>query len=264
MSGSSASSDFSTFIGDVYARWTLDCLVEIGYAIAVDFVNRPQLYQSDVIPDNIVRLRMSYGTTPAFPNAAQRQGIMAPIFGRSDGLKPDATNASSSFQMARKKLIDACIAYSERAVDTGIPMLEERVRSALVPLTAQLFGLRGRSLELGGGQIQTITGAMFDILVSPGVTQVFSVTEVQRDWPLHSIDPNGAKLVETAGVTLALSPDYKLSYTRFVLLQRVAQEGARALSVVVTTDPKSESQLQSLITQCYTWGTSLRDFQQAS
>src|SRR5215467_13710866 len=103
-------STFQDFVGDIYARWTLDCLVEIGYAISVDFVNRPYLYKGQDIPDNIVDLRISYGSDPGFPNTVQRQAIMLPIFGRSDGLKPDATSTTPvwPFQIARKNLIDAC------------------------------------------------------------------------------------------------------------------------------------------------------------
>src|ERR1700730_13067921 len=120
-----SSNDLLAFISRLYAQWSLDCLVEIGYAVSVDFVTRPQLYQSDDIPDRIVQLRMSYGTDAQFPNTAQRQAIMMPVFGRSDGLKPDASTASAPFHIARKKFVDACVAFSERAVDSGVAMLEE-------------------------------------------------------------------------------------------------------------------------------------------
>src|SRR5215475_10456017 len=70
------SANYPAFVGDVYARWTLDCLVEIGYAIALDFVNRPQLYLGSDIPNEIVTLRISYGTDPLFPNTVQRQAMM--------------------------------------------------------------------------------------------------------------------------------------------------------------------------------------------
>src|SRR5262249_4317599 len=149
--------DFLTFISRLYAQWTLDCLVEIGYAISVDFVTRPQLYLGDDIPDRIVQLRTSYGTDAQFPNTAQRQAIMAPIFGRSAEPKPDASTASAPFHIARKKFLDACVAFSERAVDSGISMLEERVRSAVVPLRAHFQGLAGKSIRLTGNQMKAIS-----------------------------------------------------------------------------------------------------------
>jgi hypothetical protein len=101
------------------------------------------------------------------------------------------------------------------------------------------------------------------ILRSAGVAQVFGVPQADAQWPEGSDDPNGAKLVEAVGVALSLPADYKLNSTKFILLQRVAREGALALPLVLTTDPNSETALLALISQCYTWGTSLRDFQQA-
>ena len=258
-----SANDFPSLIGELYARWTLDCLIEIGYAVSMDFVARPQLYLSDDVPESIVDLRMSYGTDPTFPNTAQRQMMLTPVFGKSDGHTPDASTGTAPFHVARKKLIDACISFSERAVDTGVAMLLERIRSALVPLRAHLEGLNGRSLRLSSQQIQTVSNTAIDILKATEVARVFSVSPADDKWPFESIDPNGAKLIENAGSKLALPQDCTLSYTRFILLQRVAQEGARTLPLVLTTDPTSEQALLALITHGYTWGTSLRDFQQA-
>jgi hypothetical protein len=264
-----ANDDLSTVIGRLYAIYTLDCLVEIGYAVSVDFISRPQLYLSDDIPDAIVDLRMSWGTDAHFPNTIQRQAMMMPIFGRSDGLKPDASAITLPFHLARKKLLDACVAFSERAVDTGIAMLEERVRSALVPLRAHFEALgeqngqAGKSLRLTATQqIESISESAISILLAPNVAKVFSVSPADSGWPFNSTDPDGAKLVENVGTKLPLAQEYKHGYTKFILLQRVAQEGARALPLVLTTNPDQESELLALISQVYTWGTSLHDFQQ--
>jgi hypothetical protein len=54
----------------------------------------------------------------------------------------------------------------------------------------------------------------------------------------------------------------KLGYTKFILLQRVAQEGAQTLPLLLSANLNDEAQLLALISQAYTWGTSLRDFQQ--
>jgi hypothetical protein len=66
---SSSSSDFFALIGDLYTRWTLDGLTEIAYAIATDFIVRPQLYQTDDIPDAIVNLRLEPCGTLAAPTS---------------------------------------------------------------------------------------------------------------------------------------------------------------------------------------------------
>jgi len=255
--------DFPSLIGHLYATWTLDCLIEIGCAVSVDLITRPQLYLSEDIPDTIVDLRMSYGTDARFPNTAQRQAMMMPVFGRSDGLRPDASTNTAPFYISRKKLVDACIAFSERAVDTGIAMLEERVRSAIVPLRAHFEAFRGKSLRLTAQQMNAISNTVVSILQSPDVAKVFSVSPPESGWPFDSDDPNGAKLVENAGLVLPLPQECKVGYTKFILLQRVAREGVQALILVLTADPNSDKELLSLISKVYTWGTSLLDFQQA-
>ena len=254
---------FASLVGGLYSVWTLDCLVEIAYAISIDFIARPQLYLSNDIPDAIVDLRMTWGTAVTVPNTAQRQSLMMPIFGKSDGLRPDASTGSAPFHVARKKLIDACVAFSERAVDTGVPMLEERVRSALIPLQAHFQGLRGKSLDLAAvRQMNPIAITAVSILQSEDVARVFSVTPPDSNWPFNSDDPNGAKLIENVGASLPLPPECKIAYTKFIVLQRVAREGALALGSVITVNPSVESELLALISAVYTWGTSLRDFQQ--
>jgi hypothetical protein len=265
-----SSGNFATLVARLYSIWTLDALVEIGYAISGDFIARPQLYLSDDIPDAIVDLRMAWGTDARFPNTAQRLAMMTPIFGRSDGLAPDVSTGTAPFHVARKKLVDACIAFSERAVDTGIAMLKERVRSALVPLRAHFDALAeqghaGKSLRLTASlQMGPMSNTAVSILLAPDVAKVFSVSAADAQWPFQSTDPNGAKLIESVGTQLPLAQDYKLGYTRFILLQRVAQEGERALIRVISANPDSDDDLLALISQVYTWGTSLRDYQQAT
>jgi hypothetical protein len=257
--------DFPSLIGHLYATWTLDCLIEIGYAVSVDFITRPQLYLSEDIPDAIVDLRMSYGTDARFPNTVQRQAMMMmPVFGRSDGLRPDGSTGTAPFHITRRKLVDACIAFSERAVDTGIAMLEERVRSAIVPLRAHLEAFRGKSIRLTTQQMNAISNTVVSILQSPDIAKVFSVSPPESGWPFDSDDSNGAKLVENAGSVLPLPQECKVGYTKFILLQRVAREGSQALMLVLAANPNPEEQLLALISKVYTWGTSLRDFQQAS
>jgi hypothetical protein len=261
---------FATLVGRLYSIWTLDALVEIGYAISVDFITRPQLYLSDDIPDAIVDLRMSWGTDARFPNTAQRLAMMTPIFGRSDGLAPDASTGTAPFHVARKKLVDASIAFSERAVDSGIAALKDRVRSALVPLRAHFdalaeLGHAGKSLRLTATlQMGPVSNTAVSILRAPNVAKVFSVSPPDAQWPFQSTDPNGAKLIESVGTQLPSAQEYKLGYTKVILVQRVQQEGERALIRVINANPDSDDDLLALISQVYTWGTSLRDYQQPS
>jgi hypothetical protein len=130
--------EFPEIAAKLYGQWTLDCLGDISNAIANDVVARPQLYQSDDIPDDLVTFRMSYGTASHFPNPTQRQAMMAPILGQSDGRASGATSGSgikSSFQIARKKFVDACAAFAQYASDIERSVLEEEVLTQNGPST---------------------------------------------------------------------------------------------------------------------------------
>jgi hypothetical protein len=256
--------------GSLYAKWTLDTLIELAYAVSSDFINRPQLFTGNDIPPEIVDLRMSYGAHRGYPNTQQRAAMLMPIFGRSDGLKPtDASNSVAPFILARRKFFEACIAYSERAVDTGLSMLEERVQSSIIPFRAFFESIDGQSVSLSARQIGDIMDVVTKILRSSGVAKVYGASAIDSedsDWPWvgedHTINSSGAKLVEAASNVLPVPQDSKMSYIKFILLQRVAQEGSRALSKVGAVHAKEKEAIRELINHGYIWATSLRDFQQ--
>ena len=262
---------FGTTVGLLYVSWALDMLNELAYAVSLDFANRPQQYVDEAIPDSVADFRVAYGTDRHFQNTAQRQAMMLPLLGRSDGLKPDAGAAASAFYQGRKKFFDACTAFAERAVDTGVDALEQRVRSALVTFQTPLNMLNGRSFRL----TSKLLGKMFEqsvaVLRSRGVAKTFGQDPPGDDWPVAPAtfeaisDANGAKVVEGVGMLSGIPADYRLSSARFILLQKVAQEGGKALPVILSTDSvNAESDvLAKVIAQGYAWATSLRDFQGA-
>jgi hypothetical protein len=246
----------------LYAGWVLDGLIELAHAVSIDLAARPQLYTGDDIPDFMSRLRISYGSDVFFADLDQRRAALLHILGRSDGLKPDATTAAAPFFVARKKFLDACTAFSERSADSGLPMLEDRVRQSVIPLRAHFDGLRGKALDLAASQFDNEFRVAVEVLRSAGVAKVFGLAPAQAHWPLDDLDANGAKLVEAIGRELPVGPDYSLNFTRFILLQRVAQSGQAALTRVLGADPTA-GDLTPLITEGYAWATSLRDYQSA-
>ncbi len=252
--------EFSVAAENLYAYWTLNCLPEISYAVSNDAVARPQLYQSDDIPDDLVTMRMSYGTTPHLPNAAQRQAMITPILGPSDGSKTGMmTAASQPFQIARRKFVDACTAFAQQASAIEGDILEAQVRSSAETLRAHFQGICGKSFQLTAQQINALFDIATRILKNPGITKVFGIGHIESTWPLNSMDPDGAKFVESAGTALSLSGDSKLTFTDFLLLQRLAREGSQAIHVLLSAGPLSDKELKLLISKGYSWGASLRE-----
>ena len=260
-----AKNDFPALAGDLYARWTLDCLAEIAYAISNDAISRPQLYQSDDIPDDLVALRMSYGTVPHLPNSTQRQAMVTPILGPSDGSGAGTTTGGQSwFHIARRAFLDACASFAQQASDIERTILEDRVRSSAATVRGHFEGVRGKSFRQSAKQIDALFEVVIRVLRSPGVTRVFGIEHVHPEWPFNSVDPNGAKLVESVGVALSLSGACKLTFSDFLLLQRIAQEGSRAIHALLSAEALSDKELKSLIERGYVWGASLREMPRGS
>jgi hypothetical protein len=115
---SDTTESYGKFIGDMYARWALDDVIEIAHAVSMDYVARPGFYHGSHVPDNIVDLRSSYGYLRNYPNRAQRHDICGPVFGASDG-SPTATDVNGTadkFHQYREPLFKACVAYTERTL----------------------------------------------------------------------------------------------------------------------------------------------------
>ena len=244
-------------IADLYLRWTLDFLIDLTYAVAIDFITRPQAYQADDFPDEILTLRMSYGTTLHYPNAVQRQLMVTPILGASDAGKG---NGSSTFSVARKPLFDACSAFVERASEIREAALALRVRAALAQFQGYCSGMQGRSVDLTIGEVQSVSDVAIRVLTSPGVAAVFGVTEPAGNWPLAAVDGNGAKLVEAIGNTLQLPPQYRFSYSQFGLLQQVAVSGQQAISMALRPESSDAARLPELVAKVYNWQSLLNEY----
>jgi hypothetical protein len=260
--GEKAPSSAASEIGQMYFQWTLDAAIQLSYAISRDFILRPQLYQDVENPEPLVEFRSCYGCSSSYPSADQRREMNSPIFGASDAQKLD-NMAPAPFQAARKKLLEAVIAYAERNVDTASQMLIERVRSATIPLRSNLQSIYGSSLRASHRQINSLFEQSIKILRNPHIAKVFGVDPPPSGWPEND-DANGAKLVGAVGSGLASAKapgvDASLTPDKFILLSRVAAEGRRALMSVYDMDPSITS-LNGVISSVYTWGVALRDYQ---
>jgi hypothetical protein len=82
----------------MYARWTLDCLVEIAHAISIDYFSNPEFYQGEDTPDKIVDLSLSYGSVKNFPDKDQRHILAGAILGDSDGYPSKVAMAHNFYQ----------------------------------------------------------------------------------------------------------------------------------------------------------------------
>lgn len=254
------STEYADLVGDMYARWVLDGLIEIAYAIAKDFVARPEFYKESDIPEGIVELRMEYGTKSVLPNRIQRQEINSPIFGASDGYPSD--NTTDKFRTLRKPLFDACITLNELTCSTtSAASLKPRVLTALGFLQQRLYSFNGVSIRRSHRQVQHVSELGYSVLRAAGITRVFGVGPTKSTaWPLESDDINGSQLVRAVSEKLPLGPEYIFNEDKFQRVRQVAQQGRDALRTIFSVDANTSNGFDELVGSVYAWAFSIKDY----
>jgi hypothetical protein len=240
----------AVFLGNMYARWTLDCLVEISRAISIDYFSFPEFYQGNDAPDNIVELWLSYGSVKNFPNKDQRHVLAGAIFGDLDGYLPKgAASFNDAFHQNRDALFKACIAAQSATSAESREGLNQQVLQALPTFQSYLGGFPGKAARVAHDQIIAVSETSFSILRSDTVSARFIGihSPISGEWPLHKNDHNGDKLIaecvsklKVAGVDMA---------NDFPNLRALAQAGREALEAIV----QPAGDLDDLIRKTYSW-----------
>jgi hypothetical protein len=251
---------YATSLGLMYRRFVLDCISDLGYAVSLDFIKRPELYQ-DVDPKIaalMATLQSSLDNEPGLPGTATRAMLYKPIFGTSDAT--GTGNDGSSYQAGRLQLIASAVAYAERTQVTGQLMVRERVRSALVPQRDHFVGFEGASITQSSLRTDEIFTIVTKIITDPAVRVVFGINmEIDAKWPLESNDSQGAKLVEKITQQLQEGvPSGPISRKHLIGLQRIAENGDASIQGIL--DPSVEDddkKLDALISKLYAWGSDL-------
>jgi hypothetical protein len=253
-------------IAGLYFYQLLDCLVDLAYDVSADFRVRPQLYRhlgDTEIAESLAKLNAKYGTELDFLSPVQRSAIYLPIFGSWDGSTP---NDSDSFPHLKDDLIHAATAFAERAVDTGIDMLRENVRTAHRPFKDYLTQVQGDSVIFSKNvALKKLTETnSYPVLRNQGVAAVFSVgiaKDAAKDYPYRT---NSAEDLLAEQISKQFpSTDKTQHYTRERIsnLQRAALRGAEAIATAIDFEEANPKQtiadIDLLILKCYTWGKAL-------
>jgi hypothetical protein len=257
----SESLSYGKFIGDFYARWTLDCLIDIARAVSADYVARPDYYKGADVPVHIADLWISYGYVKDYPNKQQRSALTAAVFGASDGYPADkGTTDTGNFRQMRDPLFKACIAYTRSSIADPPKGLKGDVISAMTYFPPWLRNFAGDSLNSSVEQLKSISELSYGILRSNTVSGVFGVSPPpQEGWPLETDDQRGAQLINAISNTLQLK-DMGLSPDKATRLRNMAEEGSEALQAILLDDPTSDGNFESLVSNVYLWAKSIETY----
>jgi hypothetical protein len=255
----------------IYARWTLDCVVEAATAIAQDYRTRYRQYRD--VPKDIATIladmKSRMGYDPAWPNSAQRAAMNTPLLGSSDAQANADT--TSPFHQIALNVRTAAIAYSERVFDTGEPMLRQAFIDAARSFKAYLSTLSGGVVGRATHDTEPIFKESIKVLTSREVAQAFGglPPAPPAAWPIPDpitddkyLNGDGAYLMEEVSRVLQ-PPDGLVTQQHFLAQQRAAVSGARTIQRILQEDQENEdeSNIKSLIGVAYTWATALRDME---
>lgn len=261
-------------IGSLYARWTLDCVVDAALGIAHDFVKRPRHYTELEAADVAVlaKFRTLMGSSPDWPNAAQRAAMYASMLGTSDA---KAGDKSHLFHQTANAVRDAAVAYAERVYDTGEPMLKQAFVDAADAFKAHLDMLEGAALNEAERATQEVFSQAVKVLTTQALAKAFGLppaagppqqqnqqqqAPAAPNWPLAGAkDGKGAALIEEVTRVLQPGGGVQISQQQFTTLQRVAQRGQEAIACALADHHNgNENQLNALLKNSYAWATALR------
>jgi hypothetical protein len=246
-------------IAGLYFYQTLDPLAEMAYAISLDFRRRPQLYRNlgepSIVPV-LAKLSSEYGTQVDVLSQRQRNEIFAPVFG---------TSSCDSFSRLGDDLIKASKAFAERAVDNGIEMVREVVRTSHRPFKDYLMGLHGDSVKFSKDvALSDFTEKIcYPILRNAAVAAVFGIAKLAAGPYPYATDAAEDILIEAMSAQLSgfNNPSGGITRDRISSLQRVAIRGAEAIATTIDFEEadheQTDADLDLLISKCYSWGAAL-------
>jgi hypothetical protein len=265
MAGSATKdAQYREIVADLYARWTLDVLVDVARAVALDFIARPDFYRQ-AVPEEISDLASSYGFQRNLPDKHQRSRLCSPILGMSDGyaLPKGVTKIVDKFHQYRDPVFAACIAYAERTIADSRTGLREAIVKALALFASMLHTFEGYSARSTYREIHSVTELSYEILRSPTVAGVFGVMPSPGEsWPLKADDQRGAQLLAVISTALQLK-DIGMSQDGFTRLRILAQSGREALEAILAHH-ETEDQFEKLVEKIYIWAKTQAEFTQVS
>ncbi|MCP4307706.1 MAG: hypothetical protein GY788_23095 [bacterium] len=250
-------------VAEMYSLWTLDCIVDVAHAVALDFVKRPRHYRR--VPGQVAivleQIKAWTGNQPEWPDNEQRAAIFGAILGASDAKA--GGDRTEQFHLASAALREAAAAFAERVYDTGVAMLRQRFSDSVITLRAHLKTLEGRVVTLGYKQTRAIFDNSRSVFANAEVAAAFGLPPAPgNDWPLAgTFSGDGAYLIEE--ITRVLRPESTglVPERQITVLQRIADYGQSTIAGVMNDSGgwDSDDCIDGLIRDAYSWMAALRD-----
>ena len=251
---------------NLYELFTLEIIPGLGTIMAKTFETNPKQFKN-VPPDisaTLARLHYRTGHDEYYLESGQRQNLVGPLLGTSDGIR-DAER-SAPFHQAAIGLRQAAVDFVQRSFDTGERQLRNAFRDAAKTLYAYLTNVEGAVANNALGPLDTHFADVVSVLGNAEYCGGRQLPPAPSGaWPRSGdFDGDGAALVEELSqraIADALSTSVWTSVAQFIAVQRVADYGAATLDEVLL-DPQmdGDERADEVINLAYRWWTAIRDY----
>jgi hypothetical protein len=250
-------------LGYTYQRWTLDLVVALGSASAEIFRDNPNRFKgvSSSSADALGRFLYLAGHSPDYLSDGQRQLLLMPLLGPSDGASSGGP-LESTFHTAADGVRQGACRFVERSFDTGERQLRNAFRDSVTTLQQYLTNIVGEVASDADRRVRNNFEEVVAVLQDGTFASGFGVAPAPgAPWPLdESFDGDGAQLVativsEAASEGVVLAP---VSDAKFICVQRVAHYGSRAIDYVLEGSLLTDDSVaDQAIGVAYQWKTAL-------
>lgn len=251
---------------NLYELFTLEIIPGLGTIMAKTFETNPKQFKN-VPPDisaALAKLHYRTGHDEHYLESGQRQNLIGPLLGTSDGIR-DAER-SAPFHQAAIGLRQAAVDFVQRSFDTGERQLRNAFRDAAKTLYAYLTNVEGAVASNALGRLDTHFTDVVSVLGNAEYCGGLGLPPAPSSaWPRSGdFDGDGAALVEELSqraIADDLSTSVWTSAAQFVAVQRVADYGAATLDEVLL-DPgmDGDERADDVINVAYRWWTAIRDY----
>lgn len=231
-------------LGQLYQQWALDFVIEATRAVAQDFGKAPDKYRDlpDAVATALAQFRSKVGNDPEWPSFAERNAAYDAQLGEwfADAAAAFRVSVVTFVEKSSEATKGISSAAATVAIDAFRVHLEARAESAL---------------QRRPGIATAMFQAAARVLRSPELAVVFGEHKSADSWPLDGgSDAAGANLVGAIARELFPSVIGRMTSYKFLLLQRVADHGARTLTHVLRNSP-----LEEVMESAYAWCQAARE-----
>lgn len=253
----------------LYERWTLEVVPALAPAAAALFKGRPQRFKQVGAPvvESLARFHYRTGYDDTHLESMQRQALIAPLLGESDGIVHEDM---SEFHRTAGAVRMAAVDFAQRSEQTGEAQLRAAFRDTVTTFARYLTSILGAVVDHALLRTEPYFDEMVTVLQSGPFAGGFGLPPAPSGgtWPFElELDGDGAVLIEEIGDQAAsadIATPRRADQAMFIITQRIGHFGRRTIQGTLASSDLNDAETDALIDDAYRWWTALRNLRNGS